>query len=241
MSLSDEWAAVKAAWNDDTSADSPGTRFGLMFDPVRYSLKPFGLDDNYADLINKSGDESNRTLSHLFGSDDRGGWSANKPASTIGLLAASYFTGAGLMGGGGGGGAGGAGGGAQPWGGFFGNGGQGGMAGVGQGNAGQLFANTGINTGGVGGVGGTGGGMGGLLGSMTPQDMIQMGQGMGGQQQPQQTTVVQQAPQQDPRGQMLRMQLARNQRAQELRRKPFRTPQETMELRELTQTGLLNA
>jgi hypothetical protein len=186
VSLSSEWKAVKSAFEDDESNLSPGTRFGLMFDPVRYSLKPFGLDDKYADFINKTGDQSNLTLSKAIGTDDRGGWAANKPVSTIGLATAGYFTGGGLMGSGGGGGAGGAGGGSQPWGGFFGNGGQGGMAGVGQGNAGQLFANTGINTGGVGGVGGTGaGGFMQQAGGM--QGLMGMAQGMPGmQQQPQQ-------------------------------------------------------
>ncbi len=49
--------------------------------------------------------------------------------------------------------------------GYFGNNGADGMGTVGQGNVGQLNANTGINTGGVGGVGGTPSGLGGSGGS----------------------------------------------------------------------------
>jgi hypothetical protein len=172
-SLSEQWKAAKSAWDDDESNLSPGTRFGLMFDPLAY----IG-GDKYRDFINKTGDQANLTLSKAIGSDDRGGWAANKPASTIGLMAAAYYGGGALMGGGGGGGASG---GSNL--GIFGNGGQGGMAGVGSGNVGQLFGSTGINTGGVAGVGGTGQGM---FGSMNPQQMMQMGQGMPGMQQPQQ-------------------------------------------------------
>lgn len=177
MSLSDQWRAVKAAWNNDTSYESPGARFGLMFDPTAYTLDLIGKGDKYRELVTKSGDEANRTLSSALGTDDRGGWAANKPASTLGLLTGGYYAGAGLLGGGaqGGNGLG-----------FFGNAGKAGMSGVGQGNVGQLFGSTGINTGGVAGVGGTGaggfmqqaGGVKGLLG---------MAQGMPGmQQQPQQ-------------------------------------------------------
>jgi hypothetical protein len=181
-SLSSQWDAAKAAWNDDESHLSPGTRFGLMFDPLAYIGDAAGVGDKYRNFINKTGDQSNLTLSKALGTDDRGGWAANKPASTIGLMAAAYYGGGAMMGGGGGG-AGSSGGGNL---GFFGNGGQGGMAGVGQGNAGQLFANTGINTGGVQGVGGTGaGGFMQQAGGM--QGLMQMGQGLPGmQQQPQQ-------------------------------------------------------
>jgi hypothetical protein len=164
-SLSSQYRDTKRAWDDDTSYESPGARFGLMLDPTAYTLDLFGLGGKYRDFIKKTGDESNRTLSSALGTDDRGGWAANKPASTIGMLIGGYYAGSGMMGGGGGGGSdGGLG--------FFGNGGKGGMTGVGQGNAGQLFANTGINTGGVQGVGGTGAG-GGMAG-MGMQDYAKM-------------------------------------------------------------------
>lgn len=122
-SLSSQWKGVKAAWDDDTSAESPGTRFGLMFDPLAYIL-----GDKYRNLINKSGDESNRSLSHLLNTDKKGGWVANKPASTIGLIVGGSYAGSGMFGGAGGGS-----GGASPLGGAQGGsspmGGMGGMQG----------------------------------------------------------------------------------------------------------------
>lgn len=184
-SLSQQWRDTKAAWDDDTSNASPGARFGLMFDPLAYA---FG--DKYRKEITGHGDKANLELSKLLGTDDRGGWAANKPASTIGLMAAAYYGGGAMMGGAGGGSAGGGMFGSSTGGGnlgLFSNGGQGGMAGVGSGNAGSLFANTGINTGGVGGVGGTGAQGG--LGQLGMQDWMKLGQGMpgmgGGQQQQQ--------------------------------------------------------
>lgn len=181
-SLSSQWEAVKNAWNDSKSSESPGGRFGLMFDPTAYVLDAFGKGDEYRNAITKSGDWMNERLSGALGTSDRNGWAANKPASTIGLMAASYFGGSGLMGGMGGGGAGGSSSGGL---GIFSNGGKAGMSGVGQGNVGQLFANTGFNTGGVAGVGGTGASGSGFLGSLqqNPQQYLQMLQG---QQQTQQ-------------------------------------------------------
>lgn len=99
-SLSQQWKETKDAWNDDTSPKSPGARFGLMFDPLAYIL-----GDKYRNFIKKTGDESNRSLSHWIGSDDRGGWVANKPASTIGLIIGGSYAGGGMFGGGSGAGA----------------------------------------------------------------------------------------------------------------------------------------
>lgn len=170
-SLSQQWKATKAAWDDDKSYESPGARFGLMFDPLAYI---FG--DKYRKLITKSGDEANRTLSSALGTDDRNGWVANKPASTLGLMAAAYYGGGALMGGGGGGGAGAGGGGSGGGLGLFANGGQGGMAGVGGGNAGLLAQSGGIGGGAGMGAAGTAAGPAGLS----------MGGGGGWQQQLQQ-------------------------------------------------------
>lgn len=120
------------------------------------------------------------------------GMSENKPGDAALAIMGAAFGGPALMGGmggmGGGGASGGIGGGASGGSGgglgLFSNGGQGGMAGVGQGNVGQLFGSTGINTGGVGGVGGTGaGGFMEQAGGM--QGLMQMGQGLPGQQQQQ--------------------------------------------------------
>jgi hypothetical protein len=186
---------ARGAWEDDTSPESPGAAFGLAFDPTAYLADAFGKGDNYRGMIEKSGREMNKTLSSAIGSDDRGGWVANKPASTIGLMVGGYYAGGGLMGGGGGG-SGGAGGGGMFGSqggtgnlGLFSNGGQGGMGSVGTGNAGSLFGSTGINTGGVGGVGGTGASGG--LSQLGMQDWMSLGQQgqslMGGQQQQQNT------------------------------------------------------
>lgn len=162
-SLRQQWDATKAAWDDDTSNASPGARFGLMFDPLAYI---FG--DKYRKEITKHGDKANLELSKLLGTDDRGGWAANKPASTLGLMAAAYYGGGALMGGGGAGGS--AGGSGQGLG-LFSNGGQGGLQGLGGGNAGALAQSGGIGGGAGMGAAGTGAGP------------AQLGMGGGGWQQ----------------------------------------------------------
>ncbi len=173
-SLSQQWKAAKAAWDDDTSPESPGARFGLMFDPTYYLLRATDkkLGQKYHDVITKSGDEMNRTLSSALGTDDRNGWAANKPASTIGLLASAYYGGSALGGLGNGGGSVGSGPGGSmtsadftagydpallgktPFGlqsggglGMFGGGGAGGLQGLGGGNAGALAQSGGISGG----------------------------------------------------------------------------------------------
>lgn len=181
MSFASEWQAVKDAWNDSGSSASPGARFGLLFDPTRYVADAFGKGDEYRNAITKSGDWANERLSGMLGTRGGNGWAANKPASTIGLLAAGYFGGGAALGGGSGGGM--FGGGSSGSGlGIFGNGGQGGLAGVGGGNAGALASQGGIS-GGAGIGSATSGG--GFLGSLqqNPQQYLQMLQG---QQQPQQ-------------------------------------------------------
>lgn len=132
---------ARAAWDDDTSPESPGAEFGLAFDPTAYVADLFGKGDNYRRMIRKSGREMNRTLSSALGTDDRNGWVANKPVSTIGLMAGMYYGGSALGGMGNGGASAGGGSGAPTGGdlGVFSNGGQGGMTGVGQGgNMGNL-------------------------------------------------------------------------------------------------------
>jgi hypothetical protein len=231
------WGDALNAWEDDKSYESPGARFGLLFDPTAYALDIFGKGDKYRDLVIKSGDEMNRTLSSALGTDDRNGWAANKPASTLGLAAAAYYTGAGLLGGGGGGaGAGGGSGAGTGFGsdlGFFSNGGQAGLEGLGGGNAGLLAANNGI-------AGGAGMGASTAPGSLGMEDYLKLGQGGGqGQQQQQQQPMVAPMPGAAPSRNVLLAQLARMQRAQQLRRRVRRTPEETAELRELTRSSLL--
>lgn len=115
--------------------------------------------------------------------------------------------------------------------GIFSNNGDGGMSQVGGGNAGVL-----AQQGGIGGGAGYGAASPSSLGI---QDYMKMAQGMGGQQQGQQ----QPAPQAPPAEQSdaFRQLLARQARAQMLRRKLNRTPQENQELRDLTQGLLSNA
>ena len=153
-SLSEQWQGTKHAWNDSTSPESPGSRFGLMFDPLAYIL-----GNKYRRFINKTGDQSNLKLSKWLGTSGKGGWAANKPASAIGLLIGGGEAGGGMFGGGG------AGGGSTGLG-VFSNGGTGGTAGVGGGNAGALASSGGI--GGGAGIGGAGGG------SMMDKQMPQM-------------------------------------------------------------------
>lgn len=234
-SISALWDDAKDAWNDSTSSKSPGARFGLIGDPLYWI---FG--DKYGDKIIQSGDWMNERLSGALGTSDRGGWAANKPASTLGLLAAGYFGGgalAGGMGGGAGGGSSGAGSLGTGFGsdlGIFSNGGAAGMQGVGGGNAGLLAANHGI-------AGGAGMGSAAPTGALGMQDYLKLAQGMGGGQSGQQSQpqpMAAPAPGRNDNSALL-IQVARSSRAQALRRKINRTPQENAELRQLTQPGLL--
>lgn len=119
--------------------------------------------------------------------------------------------------------------------GIFSNGGVNGLQGVGGGNSGLLASQGGIS-------GGAG------IGSATPaassmgtQDYLQIAQQLGGKQQPQQQQApVQQAPP-ATQSEAFRQLIAQQARAQALRRKLNRTPQETEELRQLTQGLLSNA
>ena len=188
MSLASQWAGVKNALKSDNS-ESPGARFGLMFDPTAYLLDAVGYGDKYRKAVTGSGDWANERLSGMLGARGGNGWVANKPASTIGLLAAGYFGGgaalSGMGGGGAAGGAGGAGSAGQGLG-VFSNGGVGGLSGVGGGNAGALAASHGISGGAGLGSASTAGG--GFMGSMKdPRSWMQMAQQMPqGQQQQQQ-------------------------------------------------------
>lgn len=177
------WADTKRAWNDSSSSDSPGARFGLLFDPTAYALDAVGYGDKYRDLVKGSGDWANTRLSGMLGTRGGNGWVANKPASTIGLLAAGYFGGGALAGGGSGAGASGNLG-------IFSNGGTAGMSGVGGGNAGALAASHGIQ----GGAGiGSATQSSGFLGSLqqNPQQYMQLAQQMQGQPQQQQQRPLQ--------------------------------------------------
>jgi hypothetical protein len=174
-SIKQQLGLARSAWEDDTSPASPGAEFGLAFDPTAYLADLFGKGDNYRRMISKSGREMNRTLSSAIGTDDRGGWVANKPVSTVGMLVGGYYGGSGLAGMGGGGAGGGASGGGQGLG-LFANGGQGGMAGVGGGNAGALAQAGGIPGGAGIGSATAGGGM----GQMGMQDWMKLAQSGGG-------------------------------------------------------------
>lgn len=196
-------------FNDSTKGgnhSSPFGEAGLLFDPLYYLT---GKDKGkYAKFMRKTWEVPNEKLSPyvkkfnkfdrkinpLHKAIDQTGVGAdaremveNKPGDSALAILGAAFGGGALMGGMGGGSAGaGAGGGANL--GVFSNGGTAGMGSVGSGNAGTLFANTGINTGGVGGVGGTGAGS----GSMDWMQLAQEGAGAMGQgQQPQQTPAPQ--------------------------------------------------
>jgi hypothetical protein len=213
--------SAQDAWNDDTSYESPGARFGLAFDPTAYFLDIFGKGDDYRDLVTKSGDEMNRTLSSALGTDDRGGWVANKPVSTIGLMVGGYNAGAGmgLLGGDGGGVAGGT------DLGIFANGGQGGLTGLGGGNAGALAQSGGIS-------GGAGMGSATAAAPMGWQQYLEAGQGLMGQQQPQQQPSP--PPPQQPTVSVADIQAEmKRKRLEELQRKRYRTPMENYELQKL--------
>jgi len=151
---------------------SPGTRFGLKFDPMAYFLDLFGKGDDYRDFINKTGDTANKAVSkvakplHKFTTqidpiakavDDskEGGkvneWVTNKPASAVGIVTGAMAGGSALSGLGGGASSG-VGEGVTGWGGASTGGLEGassfapGMS-VGGGNAGALAASHGIGGG----------------------------------------------------------------------------------------------
>jgi hypothetical protein len=178
---------VKGAMSGSNSK-SPGTRFGLKFDPLAYI---FGK--KYRDLINKSGDTLNKTLAPIQKSVNKvdrkinpvhkaidktaiGGkvkqWVENKPGSTMGLVYGGGAAYGGLSGAGGG-----AASGADL--GVFSNGGTAGMGSVGGGNAGALASSGGIEG---------GAGIGSASTSSTApawQDLAKQGMNMGGGQQQQ--------------------------------------------------------
>lgn len=175
---------AKSAWGDSTSPASPGARFGLAFDPTSYMLDLFGKGDEYRKAVEGSGDWMNERLSGALGTSDRGGWAANKPASTIGLMVGGYYGGSGLLGSSGFG----AGGSSQGSLGIFSNGGSAGLQGVGGGNAGALASQGGIGGGAGLGAAGSAAGPGTVGFSSNPQSYMNLAQQMGGgqQQQPQQ-------------------------------------------------------
>lgn len=181
---------------------SPFGEAGLLFDPLYYLT---GKDKGkYAKFMRKTWEVPNEKLSPYvkkfnkfdrkinpmhkaidetgFGADARE-MVENKPGDSALAVLGSIFGGGALMGGLGGGSAGGGAAGGSNLG-VFSNGGQAGLQGVGTGNAGNLYASTGINTGGVGGVGGTGT----STGATNWMDLAKEGAGaMQNQQQPQQT------------------------------------------------------
>ena len=192
-------------FNDSLSAknnQSPFGEAGLLGDPLHYIAGAVGKGDDYDKFMRKTWEYPNkyvgegvkkfnvldRKVNPMHKAIDKTSIGAkardyveNKPGDSLMAVLGAIYGGGSLMGGGGNG----SGmfgsmfnGGGQQGLGVFSNGGQGGMAGVGQGNAGQLFANTGINTGGVGGVGGTG-----AATSPTWQQYAKAGQGLLGQQQ----------------------------------------------------------
>lgn len=143
---------VEHALSGDNS-ESPGTRFGLKFDPLSYLL-----GKKYRNFINKTGDKLNSTLAPIqkkvnkfdrkinpihraIDRTELGGevkqWVENKPGSTMGLVYGGGAAYGGLTGG--------ASGGSNL--GIFSNGGQQGMGGVGGGNAGALANSGGIEGG----------------------------------------------------------------------------------------------
>lgn len=147
-------------------------------DPLSTKMWNKGLGSNYEPLVDQMGGQYGGHTISAFGNDDGGVYKRAREAGIdtkaggqvhdLAHVLSAFYGGAGLAGIGGG-----AGGGAAPAQGqglgLFSNGGQGGMAGVGQGNVGQLMANTGINTGGVGGVGGTGASSSSMLQQMMSQ------------------------------------------------------------------------
>ncbi len=227
---------------------SPFGEAGLLGDPLYWATG--GDDGNYAKFMRKTWEIPNEKIGPLIAKHDyydrkinplhraidktefgaaAKDYAHNKPGDTALAVLGSIFGGGALMGSFGGG----AGGAAGSDLGIFANGGQGGMAGVGGGNAGLLAQSGGIS-------GGAGIGSATASSPMGMQDYMKMAQGLGGQQQQQQPVQVVGQPTQPKENPMLLMQLRRQIRAQQLRRKVSRTPEEDRELRELTQ-GLLNA
>jgi hypothetical protein len=129
--------------------------------------------------------------------------------------------------------------------GAFANGGAAGLGSVGGGNAGLLASSGAI----AGGAGATGGGLlgtlasrGGTIGRNT--GLTDQAQGAVLGEQPQGAALPQMAPMNAagmPVNQFMLAQMQRNKRAQELRQKRNRTPEEDAELKALTNPGLLNA
>lgn len=177
--VKDSSSGFGAASEAFSSSDhrSPGTRFGLKFDPLAYI---FG--DKYREFINMTGDKANEYLSkiakpvnewdkknnpiHKYITDNTAigkkvdTFAEQKPGSAIGLIAGGYAAGSGIAGAGGGSAAGSGGGaleaGGTGWGGAgtansglgaFGGGSGGGMASVGGGNAGVLASSGGVGGG----------------------------------------------------------------------------------------------
>lgn len=105
---------------DKDNNKSPGTRFGLNFDPLYWLSDLFGFQDNYARFVNKSGDWLNKQASSVVKPIDKfarendplhkaitstetgdkaATWITNKPATTAALLYGG-ISGAGALGGG---------------------------------------------------------------------------------------------------------------------------------------------
>ncbi len=233
---------IKDWW--DKARDNPEQLFFGGADPLGAKILGGITGKEYEPFIDQMGGPYGGHTISAFGNNDGGVYGRaekagiNTDAGAAGHdaahVVASIFggqglqnAGQGLLGGGGGG--------AQNLG-MFGNGGANGLQGLGGGNAGVLAQQGGIQGGA--GMGSATAGGGGLLSSMQPQDYMKMAQGMGGQPQQQPMTPPPQ-PQANNRGALV-AQIQRQQRAQELRRKLRRTAEENMELRELTQTGLLS-
>lgn len=183
------------AFEDSLSAknnSSPFGEAGLLGDPLHYLLgskydkfmrKTWEYPNKYIGKYITKFDKFDRKINPLHKAIDKtsfgkkaADYAHNKPGDSALAVLGSIFGGGALMSGMGGGSTGGGLG-------VFSNGGTGGMGSVGTGNAGTLFANTGINTGGVGGVGTTGAsapGMGSMMGQGMPQ--------MPGQQKQQKNT-----------------------------------------------------
>ncbi len=191
---------------------SPFGEAGLAFDPMsklfgssydNFMRKTWEIPNEKVGALVEKHDVYDRKINPLHREMDKTSFGAkakemvhNKPGDSALAVLGTIFGGGALMGGGGAGGGGGmfgsstGGGGAGGNLGIFSNGGSGGMGSVGSGNAGQLLANTGINSCGVGGVGGTGASGG--LAQLGMKDWMQIGQAgqglMGGGQQQQQNT-----------------------------------------------------
>lgn len=228
---------------------SPFGEAGLLGDPLHYLIgskyddfmrKTWEYPNKYAGQALTKFDTFDRKINPIHRAIDKteiGGkikeFVHNKPGDSALAIVGSVLGGGALLGGMGGGGAAGGGGGLVGGGsgggsglGVFANGGTGGMAGVGGGNAGTLAAQGGIS-------GGAGMGSATSATPMGMQDYMKMAQSMGGQQQqPQQPAA---APVKGDNSALM-AQIHRSARAQYLRKKINRTPQENQELRDLTQS-----